>query len=149
MKNKLDGSVDRYRARLVARSLFQRSGYDYGEIFSLVARYISIRVLLAIAVAEGLLSDQFDIQTAFLYGDVDTEIYMVQPEDSDDGSGRVCRLFISLYDLKQSSRKKNERFDKFMKKIGFIRLKTDPCIYIHNCGLKKLIVAGVGENPFF
>jgi hypothetical protein len=84
---------------------------------------------------------QFDVKTAFLYGDIDAEIYMTQPQGFDDGSGRVCRLRKSLYGLKQSPRCWNNKFHSFMEKSGFVRSTADPCIYIRQSGTEKLIVA--------
>uniref|UniRef100_A0ABD2WT57 Integrase catalytic domain-containing protein n=1 Tax=Trichogramma kaykai TaxID=54128 RepID=A0ABD2WT57_9HYME len=88
IKYKPDGTVDRYRARLVARGMLQRAEIDYEETFSPVARYDSIRALIAIAANERLTLGQFDIKSAFLYGKIDSEIYMTQPQGFDDGSGR-------------------------------------------------------------
>lgn len=97
LKYKPDGSIDRYRARLVVRGIFQRAGLDYDEMFSPVARYDAIRALIATAAEEKLVLGQFDVRTAFLYGDIDTEVFMTQPQGFDDGSGRVCRLKKSLW----------------------------------------------------
>lgn len=141
MKYKPDGTIDRYRARLVARGIFQRAGLDYDETFSPVARYDSIRTLIAIAAEENLILGQFDVKTAFLYGDIDAEIYMIQPQGFDDGSGRVCRLKKSLYGLKQSPRCWNNKFHSFMEKNCFVRSTADPCIYVRQSKDEKLLIA--------
>lgn len=141
VKYKPDGSIDRYRARLVVRGVFQRAGLDSDETFSPVARYDAIRALIATAAEEKLVLGQFDVRTAFLYGEIDTEIYMTQPQGFKDGSGRVCRLKKSLYGLKQSPRCWNNKFHSFMKKNGFTRSTADPCIYIRHKGEEKLLIA--------
>lgn len=92
IKNTSDGSIERYRARLVALGVFQRAGFDYDETFSPVARYDAIRAVIAVAVEENLVLGQFDIKSAFLNGDIDAEIYMTQPQGFDDGTGRACLL---------------------------------------------------------
>ncbi|CAI7779133.1 unnamed protein product, partial [Closterium sp. NIES-53] len=61
-----------------------------------------LRLLLAAATVCGWKVEQMDVKTAFLYGVVDEEIYMKQPEGYDDGSGRVCRLNKAIYGLKQA-----------------------------------------------
>jgi hypothetical protein len=75
-----------------------------------VASYDTIRTLLAVAASEGMKIKQFDVKTAFLYGELEEEMYLEQPEGFDDGSGHVCRLKRSLYGLKQAPRCWNKRF---------------------------------------
>ncbi|KAL7297138.1 hypothetical protein TKK_0009557 [Trichogramma kaykai] len=97
VKYKPDGQIDRFRARLVARGIFQQAALDYEETFSPVALYNSIRALIATAADEKLVLGQFDVRSAFLYGKIDTEIFMTQPQGFNDMPGRVCKLKRSLY----------------------------------------------------
>ena len=81
-------------------------GVDFGETFAPVAKFNTIRIILAIAAAMGLEIHQMDVKTAFLNGELDVEIYMEQPEGFVQ-KGRehlVCKLRKSLYGLKQSGR---------------------------------------------
>ena len=71
VKYKSDGSVDRYKARLVARGFTQVYGVDYAETFSPVARFNSIRVILSLVVNQSWQLCQRDVKNAFLYGDLD------------------------------------------------------------------------------
>ncbi|MCO5580830.1 hypothetical protein L7F22_034703 [Adiantum nelumboides] len=106
-----DGSVSRYKARLVARGFTQIPGMDYSETFSPVLRITSFRVLIAIAALFGSLLYQMDVRTAFLNGDLQEEIYMSQPDGgytSLQHPDYVCRLLKALYGLKQSPRQCNE-----------------------------------------
>lgn len=96
--------MKRYKAWLVARGLRQKEGIDYQETHSPVVRFDWIRAVLAIAACKRMKLKQFDVKTAFLYGKIDEQIYMQQPEGFDDGIERVCKLKRSLYGLKQSSR---------------------------------------------
>ena len=82
VKRDEDGSVDRFKARLVAQGYSYMKGVDYDEVFSPVARYSSVRSLLALANAQDLEIHQMDVKTAFLNGSLDCEIYMSQPEGS-------------------------------------------------------------------
>lgn len=67
-----------FKARLVAKGFSQKEGIDYQETYSPVVRYESIRVLLAIAAEHALQMAQFDVKTAFLYGNLQETIYMEQ-----------------------------------------------------------------------
>ncbi|GFT42874.1 retrovirus-related Pol polyprotein from transposon TNT 1-94 [Trichonephila clavipes] len=75
----------------------QRQGIDYSETYSPVAKLGTIRTVLSIAAEERMHLTQFDVSTAFLYGDLEETIFMKQPEGFKDGSGRVCKLKRSLY----------------------------------------------------
>ena len=80
IKRHADGSIDRYKARLVAKGFSQKEGLDYKETFAPVAKFSSIRTLLALAAHQDYEVHQMDVKTAFLNGDLDVEIYMRQPE---------------------------------------------------------------------
>ena len=80
LKHAGDGTVERFKARLVAKGYAQKYGIDYDETFSPVVRFSSIRFLLAFAVQNDLLIHQMNVETAFLKGKLDEEIYMQQPE---------------------------------------------------------------------
>ena len=106
VKHNADGSLERYKARLVAKGYSQEEGIDYEETYSPVARYTSIRSVLAIASQLDLELHQIDAQTAFLNVELEEEIYMSLPEGYKE-KGRanyVCKLNKSLYGLKQASR---------------------------------------------
>ena len=79
-KIKADGSIDKYKARLVIKGYRQREGLDYFDTYSPVTRINSIRMVVAIAALRNLEVHQMDVKTAFLNGDLDEEIYMEQPE---------------------------------------------------------------------
>lgn len=134
-----DGNVIRYKARLVAKGCSQKAGLDYNETFSPVVRYTTIRFLLALAVKNNFRIHQMDAVTAFLQGDLEEEIFMMQPEHFDDGTSKVCKLNRSIYGLKQAGRQWNFKLDAALKKFGLIKSQTDPCIYYTKD--KRLIIA--------
>ena len=103
-KYNTDGSIQTFKARLVARDFKQKRGIDYFDTYALVARLTSIRVLFAIASIYNLHVHQMDVKTAFLNGDLDKEIYMEQPEGFVllGNEKKVCKLVKSLYGLKQA-----------------------------------------------
>ena len=104
-KRKLDadGTVERYKARLVAQGFSQQSGLDYDQTFSPVVRFESLRIVTALAVQHGLKLHQLDVTTAFLNGALHEEVYMKQPEGyAVKGQEHlVCKLKQSIYGLKQ------------------------------------------------
>ncbi|GAB0089493.1 secreted RxLR effector protein 161-like [Sergentomyia squamirostris] len=140
MKTNPDGSVERYKARLVVKGFNQKQGVDYNDTFSPVAKLGTVRALLSVAANENLHLKQFDVSTAFLYGDLDEDIYMKQPEGYNDGTDRVCKLKRSLYGLKQAPRCWNQRFGKFLENRGFQTSIADPCMYFRVRNGKKLIL---------
>lgn len=140
MKMKADGTINRAKARLVVRGCSQKSGVDYDQLFSPVARYDTVRTILSVAATQQLKIRQFDIKTAFLYGEVKKELYMRQPEGFEDGSNRVCKLIISLYGLKQAPRCWNDCFTDFLHSQGFYVSNADPCLFIRVRNNKYLFV---------
>ena len=98
-KRKLDahGNVERYKARLVVRGFNQQHGIDYEDTFSPTLRFPSFRMILAVAAAEKLQVQFFDIKTAFLNGELKETVVMKQPELFSDGTTNVCLLRRSLY----------------------------------------------------
>ncbi|CAI7784233.1 unnamed protein product [Closterium sp. NIES-54] len=104
VKTDAEGKLERRNTRLVIKGFQQREGIEFQEVFAPVAKAPTLRVLLAAAAICGWKVEQMDVKTAFLYGVVDKEIYMKQPEGCDDGSGRVCRHFKAIYGLKQAPR---------------------------------------------
>jgi len=98
-----DGSIERYKARLVVLGNFQRPGQDFFETFASTLRLPTIRIVLALAAIEDMELRSIDISYAFTNSDIDVDIYMKQPEGFWQGEKDiVCKLNKSLYGLKQS-----------------------------------------------
>ena len=79
IKHGVDGSIEKYKARFIARGFSQKEGVDYDETFTPVARYTSIRSIIAIASAMGWNFLQMDIKTSFLNCVIKEEVYIEQP----------------------------------------------------------------------
>ena len=139
VKRKADGSVEKFKARLVAQGYSQTEGIDYNEVFSPVVRNTSIRSLLALANILDWEIHQMDVTTAFLQGDLTDEIYMKQPEGyrSRENPDYVCKLKKSLYGLKQSARCWNSTLDSFLKSSGYKQVGADSCLYMKSVKLQN------------
>lgn len=142
-KMKSNGEIDRHKARFVAKGFSQQYGRDYHETFSPVVRHTTIRYLIAMAVKYGMRIYQMDAETAFLQGDLNEDVYMQQADNYNDGSGRVYHLKKAIYGLKQASRMWNLKLNDTLLKNGFIRSKTDPCVY-----WKRGIIVAVYVDDF-
>ena len=78
-KMKIDGTIDKFKARLVAQGFTQKRDVDCFDTYAPVVRTATVRLLLAIAAIHGLYIHQMDVKTVFLYGDLDEEVYIVPP----------------------------------------------------------------------
>lgn len=140
------GEIVRFKARLVIKGCAQTRGNDYDEVYAPVVRYTSVRFLLALAAKYDLEMIQMDAISAFLQGDIDTEIYMSQPEYY-EVNNLVCHLHKSIYGLKQASRQWNQKLNNALLKIGLERSKIDPCIY-YIVNASKIIFIAVWVDDF-
>jgi hypothetical protein len=131
-KMNADGTVERYKAHLIAQGCAQRFRLNYEETFSPVVRFQSIRSMVALGAQHKLKLQQMDVSTAFLHGELTEEVYMRQPEGFIEPGKEhlVCRLKRSIYGLKQAPRCWNHVLDGQLKKMGFNQGSSDPCLYV-------------------
>ena len=136
LKHAADGSIEKYKARFVARGFSQKEGIDYDETFAPVARYTSVRTILAIAASKGWKVHQMDVKTAFLNGKIEEEVYVEQPKGFSvfDRQTHVCKLKKALYGLKQAPRAWYERIDTHLLKLRFAKNEADPNLYFKTKG---------------
>ena len=118
---KPDGTVEKYKARLVVKGYRQKEGLDYFDTYSPVTRIPSIRILMALAAVHDLKIHQMDVKTTFLNGELEEEIYMEQPKGFmiPDKEKKVYRLVKSLYGLKQAPKQWHVKLDQTMLANGF------------------------------
>ncbi|WVZ78229.1 LOW QUALITY PROTEIN: hypothetical protein U9M48_025977 [Paspalum notatum var. saurae] len=132
VKTRPDGTIERYKARLVARGFSQQYGLDYEETFSPVAKITTVRVLLALAAHKSWRLWQMDVKNAFLHGELDKEIYMEQPKgfQSKTHPEYVCKLKKALYGLKQAPRAWYGKIGEFLIQNGFKVAPSDSSLFV-------------------
>ena len=127
-------------------SFFQVEGVDYNELFSPVVRYETVRLLLAIAALEDWHLQALDIKSAYLYGNLDEEFYMEQPEGFQMEKGKVWQLCKVLYGLKQGAVAWWKECDKSMHNFHFKRSLSDASVFIFIEGNKIVIAINYVDN---
>jgi len=142
MKRKPDGSVERFKARLVGKGYDQRSGIDFHETFSPVIKPTTIRLVLAITVHFHWPIRQLDVSNAFLHGFLDEEMFMKQPQGFIDVTKPdfVCRLHKSLYGFKQAPRAWFQRLSQQLIELGFQESINDYSLFTLHADNTKLFV---------
>nr|GEZ45992.1 putative reverse transcriptase, RNA-dependent DNA polymerase, Gag-polypeptide of LTR copia-type [Tanacetum cinerariifolium] len=107
-------------------------GVDYHDMFSPVAKLVTVKTLLTVAVKRDWIIHQLDVNNAFLHGDLNEEIYMKIPQGfSREGETRVCHLRKSLYGLKQASHNWYHKFTTFLLSLNFKQSKADHSLFIY------------------
>ncbi|SLM34553.1 gag-pol polyprotein [Lasallia pustulata] len=135
MKDKFDSLVANNTWKLVDPPPDRRvlpgkwEGLDYNETFATVVKPMSYKTLFAIAAALDLETEQMDVKTVFLYGNIDEEIYMAQPEGLSNSTKQVCRLNKALYRLKQSPQVWYNTLADYLRELGFEPLAADLSIF--------------------
>ena len=133
IKTRWDGTVDFYKARLVARGFTQEYRIDYEETFAPMARLSSVRTLIAISAARKWPLFKMDVKNAFLNGELSEEVYMKLPPGYSHPSRfphRVCRLRRALYGLKQAPRAWFAKFSSTISQQGFSGSSFDSALYL-------------------
>ena len=134
VKRNADGSVDRYRARLVAKGYNQHPGFDYLEVFAPTVRLSSIRVILTLAALQDLHLHSLDVSHAYLNGEMDCEVYMAQPEGFVEGDpkAKVCLLQKAIYGSKHGGNRWNKKMRSVLESLDFRQTYSDASIYIYS-----------------
>ncbi|KAK1571786.1 hypothetical protein Q3G72_022923 [Acer saccharum] len=137
-KRNEENEVVRYKARLVAQGFSQRHGIDFDETYSPVMDTITFRFLISLAVLEKLEMRLMDVVTAYLYGSLDSDIYMKihegfrMPEAYNSRPQNLYSIKLQrfLYELKQSGRMWYNRLSEYLTKEGYINNPICPCVFI-------------------
>ena len=126
-----DGSIEKYKARFVARGFSQKEGIDYEETFAPVVRYTSITSVLSLVAMMKWKIHQMDVKTTFSNGVVEQEVYVEQSLGFEihDRATHVCKLKKALYSLKHTPRTWYDRIDNIPSSLGFTKSKENSNLY--------------------
>jgi len=137
------------KACLVTKGFSQIEGLDFDEIFSPVVQFESVRTILMLAALEKWKIEGLDVKSAFLYGTLDEELYMEQPQGFKvlGNEHKVLHLKKAIYGLKQAARAWWHELDRSLKALGFSRLYADAGIFVakHADGTMVIILAYVDD----
>ncbi|GKE96300.1 zinc finger, CCHC-type containing protein, partial [Tanacetum coccineum] len=130
-KLKVDETIEKFNARLVIQGFRQKSGIYHFDIYALVARISTIRLLIALASIHNLIIHQMDVKTAFLNGELDEKVYMNQPCGfiMPGNENKVCKLIKSLYGLKQAPKQRHQKFDEVVLSSDYLLNQADKYVY--------------------
>lgn len=157
-KFRANGSIARKKARLVIRGFEETYGIDYFATFASVAKYTTLRMLLAKAAADDLEADHIDVNTAFLNPMLEEDVYMEIPEffemiypELKDNENVYLKLSKALYGLKQAPRAWQKMVHTFFESVGFHASQADPSLYVGRDGVFILLFVDdmliISERP--
>jgi hypothetical protein len=132
LKQKADGTIHRYKARLIAKGFDQEEGVDFHKTFSPVIKPATIRLVLALATHFNWVIHQLDISNAFLHGYIEEEVFMEQPKGFEDPNlpNHICRLHKSIYGLKQAPRAWFMSLSQALLDLGFSSSAVDTSLFL-------------------
>lgn len=124
------GRVKKFKVRLVAKGFTQEEGVDYKETFSPVAKGVSFRLAIVLALRHNLHLRQLDVETAFPYADLEEDVYMSPPAGISVPKGCCLKILKSLYGLKQAPRNWYNLLRETIKSMGYQQCVLDPCLFV-------------------
>ncbi|KAE9307818.1 hypothetical protein PR003_g20905 [Phytophthora rubi] len=144
LKRDVAGRIKWYEARLVIRGFLRRMDIDYTETYAPVIRFETIRCAIIYALQRGWAILQFDVNTAFLYGDLAEDFFMEQPPGfGKDPPHYIGRVKKGIYGLKQVPRVWNRTLHKFLPKIELEHLDSDYGLYAGKVGGEMTVLLTV------
>lgn len=141
IKHNSDGSIERYKARLVAQGFSMRPGFDFDETFAPTCRWAALRAIIALAALEDMHMESVDVSSAFVQAELDKLVFMKQPEGFPLGEpDDVLGLLKGIYGLKQASRIWHQKLHQVLTLLGFVKVKSDHSIWVYEKDGVRIIV---------
>jgi hypothetical protein len=140
IKRNSDGTIERYKARLVLLGHLQRPNIDFFETYAPVVDFTAVRIALVIAVQTGMSMHHLDVKCAFLNGYIEEEIYMRLPDGFNPSNDKVCKLNKSIYGLRQAPRAWHERLSDDLSKLGYMEFQHAESVFWRQCGHSKVFL---------
>jgi transposase InsO family protein len=142
LKRDAEGNPIKYKARLVAQGFTQQEGIDYKEIYAPVMNRATMRLIINMANQQDWELKTFDVSTAFLYGEMEEDVYMRQPPEYEGkDKNLVCKLLKGLYRTKQGSRQWYKKvYEILVGKLGFTQSQSDHAVYFKYDGMYKVVL---------
>lgn len=143
IKRNPDGSVNKYKARLVVKGYVQRHGVDFDEVFAPVACIETVRFIIALAASNQWEIHHLDVKTAFLHGELKETVYVRQPEGFEikGSENKVYKLNKALYGFKQAPRAWNTKLNTILTGMNFVKCSKEPSLYRKDEKNNLLLVA--------
>jgi hypothetical protein len=142
------GNIAKHKAQLVVKRYAQRHRIDFDEVFAPVARLDSVRLLLALAAHTGWAMHYMDVKSAFLNGDLQEEVYVLQPPGfiKLGEEHKVLKLCKALYGLHQAPRAWNVKLDDTLLSFSFRRCLSEPAIYTKLVRRPQLVIVVYADD---
>ena len=142
---KENGEVEKFKARLVAKGYKQEFGIDYKEVFTLVARHDTIRLVITLAAQKSWPIFQLDVKSAFLHGDLEKQVFVDQsPNYIKTGNWhKVYKLRKALYGLKQAPQAWYSRIEAYFLREGFLKCPYEHTLFVKIIDGGKMLVVCV------
>ena len=124
-------TLEKLKARLVARGFTQAFGIDYKDTFASTIKFDTLRMFLVIVMLENLKCHQVDVNNVFIESFLKENIYMISSLGVDVPLDQCLRILRSLYELKQVVRDQHERCVKELAKLDFKQCDANSCLLMH------------------
>ena len=147
IKRKSDGSLERFKARVVTGGNFQKYGENYKETHAPVVSFALVRIFLYLTLCLGLSVGQVDIKTAFLNGELSDSVWVMSPRGIPGIKSQCYRLKKAMYGLKQAHLARYTKLCSDLNRIRFFELPSAPCVFLRErpSGQKEYILAYVDD----
>jgi hypothetical protein len=130
VKHSPDGSIQKYKARVIAQGFTQVEGIDFDQTFAPVTKFSSLHTVFALAAKHDLEVYQMDIKAAYLNAHLKEEIYMKAPPGFDIPNGHILRLKKGIYSTKQGGRIWYIDFSGTLSDLGYMCMEADHAVFV-------------------